>query len=86
PYEVPIPEAVIFAGVYNDATELARDGLVWTVGKGRIFYFRPGHETFPIFHNPSIQKVIANAARWMAPAKRSEITVSHRKEIGWFEK
>ena len=35
---------------------------------GKIFYFSPGHESYPIYHDPTIQKVIANAIRWAAPA------------------
>jgi len=66
PYDVPTPEAIIVAGVYNDATELARDGLVWTVGKGRVFYFRPGHETYPIFDMPPVRRIIENGVRWLA--------------------
>lgn len=66
PYDVPTPEAIILAGVYNDATELARDALVWTVGRGRVFYFRPGHETYPIFFMPQVQRIIENAVRWLA--------------------
>lgn len=66
PYDVPTPEAIILAGVYNDATELARDALVWTVGLGRVFYFRPGHETYPIFFMPEVRRVIENGVRWLA--------------------
>jgi trehalose utilization protein len=65
PYDVPTPEAIIVAGVYNDGTELARDGLVWTVGKGRVMYFRPGHETYPIFYMPPVRKLMENAVRWL---------------------
>lgn len=66
PYDFPSPEAIIFAGVYQDGTELARDGLVWTVGKGRVFYFRPGHETYPIYYMPQVRKIIENGVRWLA--------------------
>jgi trehalose utilization protein len=66
PYQVPTPEAIIIAGVYNDATELVRDGLVWTVGKGRVFYFRPGHETYPIFYMPEVRRLVENGVRWLA--------------------
>ena len=34
---------------------------------GKIFYFSPGHETYPIYHEEYVQKVIANAIRWAAP-------------------
>jgi len=66
PYDVPTPEAIIVAGVYNDGTELARDALVWTVGKGRVCYFRPGHETYPIYLMPEVRKLMENAVRWLA--------------------
>ena len=41
-----------------------RSGLTYQRGAGKIFYFRPGHETYPIYHNPQIQRVIVNAVRW----------------------
>jgi trehalose utilization protein len=68
PFEVPTPEAIVVGGVYNDDTELTRDGLVWTVGKGRVFYFRPGHETYPIFNMPPVRRIIENGVRWLARA------------------
>jgi len=83
-FDIPEPEATIFISHFAGG-EVFRSGCVWTRGAGKVFYFRPGHETFPIFHDPAILKVIANAVRWMAPAARSEVTVSHRGEIGWFE-
>jgi len=66
PYEAPIAEAVVLAGVYNDGAELVRDGLVWTVGKGRVFYFRPGHETYPIYFMAEVQRIMVNGVRWLA--------------------
>ena len=84
-FDIPEPEATIFISNFAGG-EVFRSGCVWTRGAGRVFYFRPGHETFGLFHDPAIQKVIANAVRWMAPAARSDVTVSHRGEIGWFEK
>jgi trehalose utilization protein len=44
-----------------------RSGCTFTRGKGRIFYFQPGHETYPIYFDANVRKVIANAARWAAP-------------------
>ena len=43
-------------------------GPASTGATARLFYFRPGHETYPIFHQPIIRQVIANAVRWAAPA------------------
>ena len=65
---VPKAETVVLAGVYDNYTELTRDGLAWTVENGRVFYFRPGHETFPIYHMPEVKKIVENTVRWLAKA------------------
>lgn len=64
-FDIPKPDDIVFISWFEGG-EVFRSGCTWTRGKGKIFYFQPGHETFPIYHNPSIQKVIANAARWAA--------------------
>jgi trehalose utilization protein len=71
-FEVPEPESLVLDGIYtwpNGKTEQSRQGLVWTVGKGRIFYFQPGHETYPIFFDENVRKVMRNAVEWAAPRK-----------------
>lgn len=70
PYKVPPPDSVVLVGLYTDRREIARDGMTWTAGKGRVFYFRPGHETFPIYFMPEVQKILGNAARWLAEPHR----------------
>ena len=62
-FDIPPPDSLVFISWFEGG-EVFRSGCTWTRGKGKIFYFQPGHETFPIYHNPSIQKVIVNAARW----------------------
>jgi trehalose utilization protein len=84
-FDVPEPEATIFISSFAGG-EVFRSGCVWTRGAGKVFYFRPGHETYPIYHDASVQRVLVNAVRWLAPAERTRIAVTHRKEIGWFEK
>jgi len=66
PFGVPNPDEVVFISWFEGG-EVFRSGLCYTRGRGRIFYFRPGHETFPIYHQPDIQRVIGNAVRWAAP-------------------
>ena len=69
PFHVPKPDAVVFEERW-DKGEHFRSGCVWQVGKGRVFYFRPGHETYPVFKQTEPLKVIENAVRWLAaPAK-----------------
>jgi trehalose utilization protein len=61
---VPPPDAVIFHEKYSSGEEF-RTGMLWSVGKGKVFYFRPEHETFPGYDNPVVLKVIGNAVEWM---------------------
>jgi trehalose utilization protein len=63
PFEVPPPESVVFVSSW-DRGERFRSGLTWTVGAGRIAYFRPGDDAFPVLFHPSVQRVITNAVRW----------------------
>jgi trehalose utilization protein len=65
PFHVPEPDAVIFEETW-DKGERFRSGCLWKVGKGRVFYFRPGHETYKVFFEPIPLKIIANAARWLS--------------------
>ena len=66
PYAVPTPDDIVFIGVYADNDEIARDGITWTRGNGRVFYWRAGHETYPIYHMPQVLQIMENAARWCA--------------------
>lgn len=64
PFHVPKPDEVIFEETW-ELGERFRSGMVWNIGKGKVFYFRPGHETYPVFKQTEIIKVIENACRWL---------------------
>jgi trehalose utilization protein len=66
PFHVPEPDAVVFEERW-DKGERFRSGCVWNFGKGRVFYFRPGHETFPVFKQSEPLRVIENATYWLKP-------------------
>jgi trehalose utilization protein len=66
-FDIPAPDELIFVSWFEGG-EVFRSGCTFYRGQGRIFYFRPGHETYPTYHNPQILKVIRNAVRWAAPA------------------
>jgi trehalose utilization protein len=68
-FDIPNPDKVIFISWFEGG-EVFRSGCCWERGYGRIFYFRPGHETYPIYHQEQIQKVITNAVRWAKPRIR----------------
>ncbi|HSZ54313.1 MAG TPA: ThuA domain-containing protein [Tepidisphaeraceae bacterium] len=72
PFRCPKPETVIFGGIYtlpDGSREFSQQGLVWTVGKGRVFYFQPGHETYPILFQKECQQIMRNAVQWCAPER-----------------
>lgn len=69
PFHVPAPDAVVFEERW-DKGEHFRSGCLWTVGKGHVFYFRPGHETYAIYTQAEPLLVLENAARHLAPARR----------------
>ena len=68
PFAIPNPDEVVFISWFQGG-EVFRSGCAWHRGRGKVFYFRPGHETFPIYYDENVQKVIANAARWAAEGK-----------------
>ncbi|MFN3652188.1 MAG: ThuA domain-containing protein [Armatimonadota bacterium] len=71
PFGIPEPDALVFFSVFskggkNGILPRFRSGACFEVGKGRLFYFRPGHETFPTWYHPSVQQIIANSCHWAA--------------------
>jgi trehalose utilization protein len=62
-FDIPDPDELIFISWFEGG-EVFRSGATWHRGQGRIFYFRPGHETYPIFHQEEVIKVLTNAVRW----------------------
>ena len=65
-FDIPKPDDVVFTSWFRGG-EVFRSGCTWTRGYGRIFYFQPGHETNPSYHNEHVQRIITNAVRWCAP-------------------
>lgn len=63
PFGVPEPLETVFISWFQGG-EVFRSGLTWRRGAGKVFYFRPGHETYPTYHDPNVQKVLQNAVRW----------------------
>ena len=71
PFTVPEPDKVLFISWFEGG-EVFRSGCVWQRGYGKIFYFRPGHESYPIFYNRKILQVLENAIRWAYQPNQSE--------------
>ncbi|MGZ7066366.1 MAG: ThuA domain-containing protein [Candidatus Aminicenantales bacterium] len=65
-FDIPRPDELVFISWYEGG-EVFRSGCTFRRGKGKIFYFGPGHETFPIYHDARVRRIVANAVRWAAP-------------------
>jgi len=65
-FDIPQPDELIFVSWFTGG-EIFRSGCVYYRGRGKIFYFRPGHETYPTYHNAEVLKVIGNGVTWAAP-------------------
>jgi len=68
-FDIPKPDKLIFISWFEGG-EVFRSGCCWERGHGKIFYFRPGHETYPVFYHEQIQRVIINAVRWAKSENR----------------
>lgn len=66
-FDIPAPDDLIFVSWFEGG-EVFRSGCTFNRGQGKIFYFRPGHETYPTYYNPQILQVIQNSIRWAAPS------------------
>ncbi len=70
PFGIPDPLETVFISWFQGG-EVFRSGVTYKRGAGNVFYFRPGHETYPAYHNPTIHTVLRNAVKWAHnPAKR----------------
>lgn len=67
-FDIPKPDDLIFITWWKGG-EVFRSGCTFSRGRGKIFYFEPGHETFPTFYNPTILRIIDNAVHWAKPVR-----------------
>ncbi len=67
PFSIPVPDEQIFISWFEGG-EVFRSGVTYSRGNGKVFYFRPGHETYPIYYDENVQLVLRNAVKWAQPA------------------
>lgn len=79
-FDIPKPDELVFISWFAGG-EVFRSGCCFYRGKGKIFYFRPGHETFPIYYQLEVQKVIYNAVKWARTVKGPEIRFGNVKPL-----
>jgi trehalose utilization protein len=81
-FDVPQPDETVMISSFTGG-EVFRSLCTWQRGAGRVVYFRPGHETFPTYFDANVRRVIANAARWAAPAKTAGPPAFGERKAGW---
>lgn len=76
-FDIPAPDELVYGGWFRGG-EMFRSGCCWYRGAGKVFYFQPGHETYPTYHNPHVLKIIENAVKWARPIRmRSTLDCFH---------
>lgn len=86
-FDIPQPDELVFISSFAGG-EVFRSGCAFTRGQGRIFYFSPGHETHPVYFQPEVRRVIANAVAWTysAPKPRYATTTCIHSPFDWYKK
>lgn len=86
-FDIPQPDELVFISSFAGG-EVFRSGCAFRRGQGRIFYFSPGHETHPVFHQSEVRRVIANAVRWVGVVPLPEFATFHggaHSPTGWYQ-
>ena len=75
PFGIPEPMETVFISWFQGG-EVFRSGATWKRGAGNVFYFRPGHETYPTYHDDNVKTVLRNAVKWanVSAAKLRDVT------------
>ena len=79
-FDIPPPDTLVFISWFEGG-EVFRSGCCYQRGQGKIFYFRPGHETYPIYYQQEVMKVIGNAIRWAKPVSNPPMVRGNVPEL-----
>jgi trehalose utilization protein len=83
-FDIPAPEELVFISSFTGG-EVFRSGCTFRRGNGRIFYFSPGDQEYPVYHHPHVRRVLANAVGWAAPGPAIDAPTVANRPRGWFE-
>ncbi|MEG2253882.1 MAG: ThuA domain-containing protein [Vagococcus sp.] len=83
-FDIPAPDELIFINWYQGG-EVFRGGCTYKRGNGKIFYFQPGHETYPSYYNKKVQRVIKNAVQWATPSQSTYPSYGHHQPFETLE-
>ena len=67
-FDIPTPDDLVFISSFTGG-EVFRSGVTFTRGRGKIFYFSPGDQEYPVYFHPQVRRVLANGVKWAAPVE-----------------
>ncbi|WP_078379049.1 ThuA domain-containing protein [Sutcliffiella halmapala] len=79
-FDIPDPDELVLISWFEGG-EVFRSGCTYKRGKGKIFYFRPGHETYPTYYHEKVQRVISNAVNWAKPTESGHVYYGNAKPL-----
>lgn len=79
-FDIPAPDQLVMVSWFEGG-EVFRSGCTYQRGNGKVFYFRPGHETYPTYYNEDVQKVIVNAVKWASPVDHARPVYGNAKPL-----
>jgi trehalose utilization protein len=82
-FDIPAPDELVFVSSFSGG-EIFRGGCTFRRGHGKVFYFSPGDQEYPVYHHPGVRRVLANGVRWAAPRSPREAPSIERSDVGWF--
>ncbi|MFW6693879.1 ThuA domain-containing protein [Streptomyces sp. MAR4 CNX-425] len=82
-FDIPAPDELVFVSSFSGG-EVFRSGVTFRRGHGKVFYFSPGDQDYPVYHHPHVRRVIANGVRWAAPGGDGAAPRLVHSETGWW--
>ncbi|MDO7882426.1 ThuA domain-containing protein [Salinibacterium soli] len=82
-FDIPDPDDLVFMSSFEGG-EVFRSGVTFTRGAGKVFYFSPGDEAYPVYFHPDVRRVLANGVEWAAPAPGTALPAVSNPKRGWF--
>ncbi|MCP3741714.1 ThuA domain-containing protein [Rossellomorea sp. BNER] len=79
-FDIPAPEQLVMVSWFEGG-EVFRSGCTYNRGQGKVFYFRPGHETYPTYYHKDVQRIIINAVKWAKPVNRQKMIYGNAKPL-----
>ena len=82
-FDIPTPDDLVFISSFTGG-EVFRSGVTYRRGLGRLFYFSPGDQEYPVYHHPDVRRILRNGVRWVAPSGPRKQLTADPHPAGWF--